>query len=231
MKIVVNTGNYEILNSLIRQAKDHGTDIVIAKMEEKLFEHIGGGEIDAFIIASNTEYSQKAVDFIKKGSPYTPVTVMAMNPKCNILSSDNIVPFIKDSDTDFFAKSLLHNIYAFTKNFETLQRLTAKLSDDIEFKNGRFDPTRRLFFYNSKEISKLSPKQAGIFEILAANYGNVVRKEIILEKVWHENNYFVGRSLDVYVTHLRKILKANNLPMAITNVTNVGLMLNDIITK
>lgn len=231
MKIAVNTGNYEILNSIIRQAKEHGNDIVIAKIEDKLFSHIGGGELDAFVISNNHDYSQKAVDFIKKGNPYIPVIVIGIDQKSTVIGSDSIVPFIKDSDTDFFAKSILHNIYAYSKNFETLQKLTAKMSDDVEFKNGRFDPTRRLLFYKGKEIGKLSPKQAGVFEILAANYGKVVRKEIILEKVWHEDNYFVGRSLDVYVTHLRGIIKKNNLPMAITNVTNVGLMLNDIIKK
>ena len=38
MKIVVNTDNYEILNSIIRAAKEHGNEIVIAKLENKLFK-------------------------------------------------------------------------------------------------------------------------------------------------------------------------------------------------
>lgn len=228
MKIAVNTGNYEILNSLIRQAKEHGNDIVIAKIEDKLFSHIGGGELDAFVISNNHDYSQKAVDFIKKSAPYTPVIVIGLDQKATVIGSDSMVPFNKESDTDFFAKSILHNIYAYSKNFEILQKLTAKTNEPIKYKNVEFDPTSRLLYYKGKEINKLSPKQAGLMEILLANYGSVVRKEVIMEKVWHESNYFVGRSLDVYTTHLRKKFKEFDLPMAITNVTNVGLVLNDV---
>ena len=87
-------------------------------------------------------------------------------------------------------------------------------------------PTKRLLFCDGKKIQKLSPKQAGIFELLSANFGQVVKKDIILEKVWHQSNYFVGRSLDVFVTHLRKILEIGGIKMSITNVSNIGLMLD-----
>jgi len=233
MKIVVNTDNYEILNSIIRVAKEHGNEVVIAKLEKKLFELIEHPEYDAFVIGSNKAYSQKAVDFIKRGSQYTPVVVLGLESTYNITASDIMVPYTTDSDTDFFAKSILHNIYAYTKNFDTLQRLTAKMEDIIEFGDCTFDPQKRILFYKSEPVEtggkkkgQLSPKQAGIFELLAANFGQVVNKDILMEKVWQNSNYFVGRSLDVFVTHLRNILKQNEINMAISNVSNIGLMLD-----
>ena len=69
MKIVVNTDNYEILNSIIRAAKEHGDEILIAKLEKKLFELIENPENGAYVLGNNKPYSQKAVDFIKKHSP------------------------------------------------------------------------------------------------------------------------------------------------------------------
>jgi DNA-binding winged helix-turn-helix (wHTH) protein len=231
MRIAVNTENYEILNSIIRTAKNHGNTVIITKLEKQLFNYIESmnvdlKEIDAFVLTNNTSYVQKAIDFIKRYNPYTPIIIIGKSGKYNITSSDVIVPFEKGIDTDFYAKSILHNIYSYAKNFETLRKLSTKMKDIIEFGNCTYDPTKRLLFYKNVEVHKLSPKQSGVFELLAVNFGQVVQKNLILEKVWHQSNYFVGRSLDVFVTHLRKILKNENIKMTITNVSNIGLMLD-----
>jgi len=227
MKIAVNTGNYEILNSIIREAKQQENTIAIAKFEKSLFDHIDNEDVDAYVISGGTEYAQKAVDFIKKYYQYIPIVVIGKSDEYNIKNADIVVPFNQEINTDVFAKIVLNGIYSYVKNFETLKRLTAKLGDTIIFGDCKYDPTRRILSCENSDIEKkLSPKQAGIFELLAANFAQVVKKDIILEKVWHDSNYFVGRSLDVFVTHLRKILKECNTGMTITNVSNIGLMLD-----
>lgn len=226
MKIVVNTDNYEILNSLIRTAKVHENTILIAKLEKSLFEHISEGTADAYIITSGNSYVQRAIDFIKKHNPYIPVVVIANSKNYSVTSSDMLIPFEKDNDTDFLAKTVLHNIYNFNKNFEKLQKLTVRMDNQIPFGEYIYDPIKRTIYHNTKVIHKLSPKQAGIFELLISNFGQVVNKNMILEKVWRQSNYFVGRSLDVFVTHLRKILKDGNVNMTISNVSNIGLMID-----
>lgn len=225
MRIAVNTDDYEILNSIIRAAKEHGNTVSIAKLEKALFDNIESEEIDAYILSADTVYAQKAVDYIKKEYPYTPVVLIGNTKTYSVTSSDMIVPYEPENDTDFFAKAVLHNIYVFNKNFETLQKLTAKMGDIIEFGNCKYDPVKRIILKDGKEIHKLSPKQAGVFEILALNFGKVVNKEMILQKVWRQSNYFVGRSLDVFVTHLRKILEQGGVDMEITTVSKETLML------
>ncbi len=234
MKIVVSTDNYEILNSIIREAKEIGDEVVIAKLEKKLFELIELPDSDAFVLVNNKTYSQKAVDYIKRESQYMPIVMMGFGSDYSITSADIMLPFTDYNDTDFYARAILHNIHAYIKNFDTLQRLTAKLEEVIEFGDCVFDPQKRILTFKGepvitagKKTGKLSPKQAGIFELLAANFGKVVKKDVIMEKVWHtHNNYFVGRSLDVFVTHLRNILKENEINMAITNVSNMSLLLD-----
>ena len=76
-----------------------------------------------------------------------------------------------------------------------------------------------------KEIKKFSIKEGGILEILASNYGNVVKKEIILEKLWRKNDYFAGRSMDVYISYLRKTFKDNKIKLSIKNIAGIGLIL------
>ena len=234
MKIVVNTDNYEILNSIIRAAKEDGNEIDIVKHEKKLFDLVDDPIYGAFVLVSNKIYSQKAVDFIKRENQYIPVIVIGFDDKYGITGADIMIPISAYTNTDFFAQSILHNIYAYNKNFDTLQRLTAKMEDIIEFGDCSIDPQKRLLSYKGKLVwigekqsGKLSPKQSGILELLAANFGKIVKKDIIMERVWRSNsNYFVGRSLDVFVTHLRNILAANKIQMAITNVSNIGLMLD-----
>jgi DNA-binding response OmpR family regulator len=88
-----------------------------------------------------------------------------------------------------------------------------------------YDPTQRFLYYKDKEIKRLSIKEGGILEILASNYGKIVNKDVILEKVWHATDYFKRRSCDVYVTYLRNTLKANKIKLTIKNISGIGLIL------
>ena len=54
---------------------------------------------------------------------------------------------------------------------------------------------------------------------------NVVRREQILTSIWGENDYFAGRSLDVFISKLRKYLAADP-GVGIENITKVGFILN-----
>ena len=71
----------------------------------------------------------------------------------------------------------------------------------------------------------MTAKEGGILEILGSNFGTVVNKDIILEKVWQKSDYFSGRSMDVYITNLRNLLKKHNIDLTIENITGSGLIL------
>ena len=115
MKIAVNTENYDVINAFIKNAKDHGNSISVSKAESVLFNHIELGNIDAFIL-SNSDYIQKAVDFIKKSNQYTPVVIINNGKETTINSSDFIILFNDKTDVDHFTKTTLNNIYAYSKN-------------------------------------------------------------------------------------------------------------------
>lgn len=73
----------------------------------------------------------------------------------------------------------------------------------------------------------LSLREAGILQLLARNKGQVVRRGVIISHNWEtldENDYFLSRSLDVYIVKLRKLLEADPT-IAIKTVRGVGLML------
>jgi DNA-binding response OmpR family regulator len=76
---------------------------------------------------------------------------------------------------------------------------------------------------DSKRIN-LTKKEADLLKILAAHMGQVIEREIIANMVWGDDSYFVGRSMDVFITKLRKHLSEDSR-IAITNVHGVGFRL------
>ena len=70
----------------------------------------------------------------------------------------------------------------------------------------------------------LTKKEAQILKILCKFKNQVVPREIVTNGVWGNDDYFVGRSLDVFITKLRKYLKEDDR-IQISNVHGVGFKL------
>ncbi|MDG1348027.1 MAG: winged helix-turn-helix domain-containing protein, partial [Crocinitomicaceae bacterium] len=75
-----------------------------------------------------------------------------------------------------------------------------------------------------KEQKSLTKKENQILAILAKNKNQVIAREIVLTAVWGQDDYFVGRSLDVFITKLRKYL-ARDEKVQILNIHGVGFKL------
>lgn len=71
---------------------------------------------------------------------------------------------------------------------------------------------------------RLSPKEAALLQLLAANVNKVVSRSDALQRIWKDDNYFTGRSMDVYVTKLRKYL-ASDPSVEIINLHGNGFRL------
>ena len=70
----------------------------------------------------------------------------------------------------------------------------------------------------------LTKKEAQILKILCKFMNQVVAREIVLNGVWGQDDYFVGRSLDVFITKLRKYLKEDDR-IQIANIHGIGFKL------
>jgi DNA-binding response OmpR family regulator len=71
----------------------------------------------------------------------------------------------------------------------------------------------------------LTPREAELLEFLFNNENRILKREEILTRLWGENDYFLGRSLDVFISRLRKHLNRSN-NISITNVYGVGFVFN-----
>ncbi|VBB48666.1 Transcriptional regulatory protein RprY [uncultured Paludibacter sp.] len=74
------------------------------------------------------------------------------------------------------------------------------------------------------EVKKLTTKESELLNLLAANANNILERNYALKTIWVDDNYFNARSMDVYITKLRKLLKDDN-NVAIINIHGKGYKL------
>ena len=72
--------------------------------------------------------------------------------------------------------------------------------------------------------NKLSPKEAQLLELLAINPNSLISREMALKKIWGSDDYFTARSMDVYITKLRKFL-SEDPSLNIKNIHGAGFQL------
>jgi two-component system OmpR family response regulator len=88
------------------------------------------------------------------------------------------------------------------------------------------------FIFNAKlrtltlgdDEKKLSPKEAQLLELLAINPNALISRELALKKIWGSDDYFTARSMDVYITKLRKFL-SEDPELNIKNIHGAGFQL------
>lgn len=108
-----------------------------------------------------------------------------------------------------------------------LKRINIHVVEDekTEFELGKFTFNSDEHTISSKsEVKTLTKKENQILKILCKHQNQVVAREIVLTAVWGQDDYFVGRSLDVFITKLRKYLKEDE-SVQILNIHGVGFKL------
>lgn len=121
----------------------------------------------------------------------------------------------------FSMKELSYRIDVFLRrNSAKYDTNTASL---LHFGNSCLDLVNLTYSYDSHSIT-LTQMESQLLTLLVENHNQLVKREEILEKIWGENDYFKGRSLDVFVTRLRKYLKGDQC-LEIRNHHGVGFCL------
>ena len=87
----------------------------------------------------------------------------------------------------------------------------------------QFDLSNYKLSYDGFE-KKLTKKEAQILSMLCKFQNKVLPREIVLNAVWGQDDYFVGRSLDVFITKLRKYLSSDP-KVSIQNIHGIGFKL------
>ncbi|UUF13877.1 MULTISPECIES: response regulator transcription factor [Flavobacterium] len=106
-----------------------------------------------------------------------------------------------------------------------LKRIEQKRSLDgnnsIEIGSYVFD-NERLTLNNKNHVQQLTEKEAALIEYLYLNHNQLLKRDEILMSVWKKDDYFSGRSMDVFISRLRKYFNSDP-NIRIESVRNIGL--------
>ena len=116
---------------------------------------------------------------------------------------------------------------------ELLARLNANIRrafDDgkpeknvFHFSNTPFDYAHRTLTVNG-ETRTLTTKECDLLRVFAINFNQLVDRNSTLQKIWKDDSFFAARSMDVYITKLRKYIK-DDPQLEIVNVHGIGFKL------
>lgn len=97
--------------------------------------------------------------------------------------------------------------------------------EDTIFTIGKysFDPTQNLLIFENEQHN-LTAKESKILEMLCREKGKVVSRENILNEIWGNSDFYSSRSLDVFITKLRKYL-SKDTDISLNVLKGVGICL------
>lgn len=88
----------------------------------------------------------------------------------------------------------------------------------------KFDFNNQALTINNKS-QRITEKESDILKYLSEHRNHIIKREDMLKELWGENDYFLGRSLDVFISKMRKYLKEDP-NIKIENVFGVGFIFN-----
>ncbi|MCC6815874.1 MAG: response regulator transcription factor [Saprospiraceae bacterium] len=125
----------------------------------------------------------------------------------------------------FNSEELLYRVQAILKRSKRNQE--EQESEQEEYTIGKYTfnyPLRILYLKDGNEINekvKLSPKEAMLLRMFSEQRNKVLPRSEALTKIWGEDNYFTARSMDVFITKIRKYLADDN-NIEISNIHGSG---------
>ncbi|MES2847893.1 MAG: response regulator transcription factor [Bacteroidota bacterium] len=141
------------------------------------------------------------------------------------LEQDKLEGFKTGAD-DYITKPF--SIKELLMRMEVFLRRTKKMHSDetTEFKIGKLRFLyNSLKLYNGEEEFSLTQREADLLKFFCEHNNKVLKREEILLSVWGKDDYFLGRSMDVFITRLRKHFKADP-DIILETIHGIGFRLN-----
>ncbi len=168
-------------------------------------------KIDGFSLA-------KKIRMIDKQVPFLFVTAKSM-------LDDKIEGFEIGADDyvtkPFSMEELIMRINAILKRTKIVHVEDER--SEFTLGNYKFDYAKRILYYNGNE-QRLTQKECELLRLLCLNKNKILERSEALTRIWKEESYFTGRSMDVYITKLRSYLKQDK-SIEIINVHGTGFKL------
>lgn len=205
--------------------EQNGLLVDLCKDGEEAITHFGENEYQICILDVMMPKLDGFAVAEKIRSKNTKIPILFLTAKT--LKEDRLRGFMVGGDDyitkPFSIEELICRINVFLRRTDII-----KIAPGVKFPIGKytFDPDNLQLIIDHKEIS-LTQMESDILSILKDKEGEVVKRADILNQIWGDDDYFNGRSLDVFISRLRKLLSSDT-NIGIVNHHGVGFKLKSV---
>jgi DNA-binding response OmpR family regulator len=222
MKVLLAEDDRDFGNILSQYVTINGFDVILARDGNEAWElfirekpdicvlDVMMPEMDGFTLGEK----------IKKESPDLPVIFLTAKSL-----KEDIVRGLKIGADDYITKPFDPEVLILRIN-NILKRAYSSSNDEFKISNTILNfNSLELLCGNSKE--KLTLKEAQLLKFFIINKNKILAREDILTEIWGEDDYFLGRSMDVFISRLRKYITEDK-NIDIRTVRGTGFILEEI---
>ena len=215
-KILLAEDDLDLGNVLSQYLEMQGYVVMLARDGEEAWEKFQESEVQICVLdvmmpkMDGFELAEK----IYRKSPGIPFIFLTAKS----LKEDRIRG-LKIGADDYISKPF--DVDELVLRIQNILRRTG--TPEIEsFQIGQYDFSfEELSLTGPEDSHKLTMKEGMLLKFFLQHQNKLIKREEILEELWGENDYFLGRSMDVFVSRLRKYLK-NEKSVAIDTVRGTG---------
>jgi DNA-binding response OmpR family regulator len=222
MKVLIAEDDIDFGNILSQYVTISGFNVTLARDGKQAWDYYNTSkpdicvfdvmmpEIDGFTLAEK----------IRKTDTNTPLIFLTAKSM-----KEDIVKGLKLGADDYITKPFDPDVLILRIN-NILKRVYSSANDEFKISNTTLNfNTLELIYGKNKE--KLTLKEAQLLKFMILNKNKVLAREDILTEIWGEDDYFLGRSMDVFISRIRKYLSVDN-GIDIRTVRGTGFMLEEL---
>jgi DNA-binding response OmpR family regulator len=222
MKVLVAEDDRDFGNILTQYITISGFDVTLGRDGKEAWELFNQGKFDICVLDVMMPEMDgfTLAEKIKEAQPDVPVIFLTAKSL-----KEDIVRGLKIGADDYITKPFDPEVLILRLN-NILKRAYSSSNDEFKVSQTTLKyNTLELISGNNKE--KLTLKEAQLLKYFIINKNKILAREDILTEIWGEDDYFLGRSMDVFISRLRKYV-SDDKNIDIRTVRGTGFILEEI---
>jgi len=222
MKVLIAEDDIDFGNILSQYVTISGFEVILARNGKEAWEKFPDSkpdicvldvmmpEMDGFTLAEKIKQ-------VNNNIPVVFLTARSMK--------DDIVKGLKLGADDYITKPFDPEVLILRLN-NILKRVYSSVNDEYTVSSTTLNfNTLELECAGAKE--KLTLKEAQLLRYFISHKNNILKRDDILTEIWGDDDYFLGRSMDVFISRLRKYISGDN-GIELRTVRGTGFILEEV---
>ena len=222
MKVLLAEDDTDFGNILSQYVTISGFEVTLARDGKEAWESYSASKPDicVFDVMMPEMDGFTLAEKIRKTDTTTPLIFLTAKSM-----KEDIVKGLKIGADDYITKPFDPEVLILRLN-NILKRVYSSSNDEFKISDTVLNFNTLELIYG-KDREKLTLKEAQLLKFMILNKNKVLAREDILTEIWGEDDYFLGRSMDVFISRIRKYISADK-KIDIRTVRGTGFILEEL---